>query len=34
MASSIAMKLSKIIEKLFNKGMNAFFNEIEKAVKK
>ena len=32
-ASVIGMKVSKIIEKIFNKGMNAIFSEIDKAVR-
>lgn len=32
-ASILAMKLSKVIEKIFNKSMNAIFNEIDKAVR-
>ena len=32
-ASTVGMKLSKTIEKIFNKGMSALFNEIDKAVR-
>ena len=32
-ASTVGMKLSKTIEKVFNKGMSALFNEIDKAVR-
>lgn len=29
----IGMKISKVIEKIFNKGMNAIFNEIDKTIR-
>lgn len=32
-ASKLGMKISLIIEKAFNKGMNAIFNELEKTVR-
>lgn len=32
-ASKLGMRLSNLIEKGFNKTMNAFFTEIDKAVK-
>ena len=32
-ASMIGMKISKVIEKIFNKGMNAIFNEIDKTIR-
>ena len=31
-ASTFGMKLSSLIEKAFNKGMNALFSELEKAI--
>ncbi len=31
-ASILGMKISKTIEKIFNKGMNAIFNEIDKTI--